>query len=72
MSKTKELKKKRSRGVCQERIVFVSFGSPLPCERLSFQFDPFHPSLQPGSRAHAARALWTQAALRWHVWRRFN
>jgi len=34
------------------------------------QFDPFHPSLQPGSRAHAARALWTQAALRWHVWRR--
>jgi hypothetical protein len=31
-------------------------------------FDPFHPSLLPGSRQHAARTLWVQALLRWHVW----
>ena len=58
VAKTKELKK-RSWGACQERIVFVRFGSRLPCERHSFQPFPIHfvPSY--------ARAVITKGTPKW-------
>jgi len=66
VAKTKE-PKKRSWGVGQERLVVVSFGSRLPCQRLSFLDD-----LRPGTVRKETAQAGKLVALTGQLWSELN